>query len=136
MKLTIKKVPIEYVVQTWPYVRGFLEEAAKHCVDYTAEQLKVYLTMGAQELLVATDEENKIHGAATIEFINYPKERVAFVTAMGGRLITGPDTYKQFEDWMRSRGATKCRGASRESAARLWERFGFKPRYIIVEADL
>ena len=46
-------------------------------------------------LLVATDDNAEIHGAATVSFINYPNDRVAFVTAIGGKLVTSPETFAQ-----------------------------------------
>ena len=87
-------------------------------------------------LLVATDENKEIQGAATVNFINYPASRVAFVTAIGGRLISSQDTYAQMVQIFKQLGATKVQGAARESIARLWSRYGFEERYRIVEAKI
>lgn len=137
MKLTVQPVPLSHFHQTWPLVEGYLAEALKWGEDdYTVEQAKALLADGKWLLLVASDEENKLHGAAAINFFNMPNDRVAFVIAMGGHLITGEDTYSQMCEILKSFGATKIQGASRESAARLWSRFGLKERYRIVEAKL
>jgi hypothetical protein len=118
-------------------VERFLAEALKWGEDdYTAEQAKVYLASGQWMLVVAVDEENTIHGAAAINFNNMPNARVAFVVAIGGKLISNQDTYKQFTALLKAHGATKIQGAARESIARLWTRYGFKERYRIVEAKL
>jgi len=37
---------------------------------------------------------------------------------------------------VKSFGATRIRGVARESIARLWKRYGFEERYILVEAKL
>jgi len=137
MNLTIKPVYTAAFHQAWPFVESFLAEALKWGEDdYTAEQAKVMLANGQWMLLVAVDEKNTIHGAAAVNFINMPNDRVAFVVAIGGKLISNQDTYKQFTALLKAHGATKIQGAARESIARLWTRYGFKERYRIVEAKI
>lgn len=137
MSLNVQLVPLSLIHQTWPLVEKYIEEALKWGEDdYTIEQAKVYITKGEWMLLVAVDEQNSIHGAAAINVYNMPNFRVAFVVAMGGKLIASPEMYEQFCRLLKSFGATKIRGVSRESAARLWQKFGFRERYILVEADL
>ena len=137
MNLTIKPVFTAAFHQAWPLVEDFLAEALKWGEDdYTAEQAKVMLANGQWTLIVAVDEENTIHGAAAINFINMPNDRVAFVVAIGGKLISNQDTYTQFTALLKAHGATKIQGAARESIARLWTRYGFKERYRIVEAKI
>jgi hypothetical protein len=118
-------------------VEKFIEDALKWGEDdYTIEQARQNIADGKWMLVVAVDEQQVIHGAAAINIYNMPNFRVAFVIAMGGRLITSPEMYKQFCNILKSFGATKIRGVSRESVARLWQKFGFRERYILVEADL
>lgn len=137
MNLTIQPVFPAQVHQTWPLVEGFLAEALKWGEDdYTVEQAKACLAKGEWLLVVAVDEENTIHGAAAVNIYNMPNDRVAFVTAIGGKLISNKDTYEQFSTLLKSYGATKIQGAAREAIARLWTRYGFKERYRIVEAKL
>ena len=137
MNLTVKSVPVSFFHQTWPLVEHFLTDALKWGEDdYTVEQAKTYLARGDWLLLVAVDEENEIHGAAAVNFINMPNDRVAFITAIGGKLISNKDTYEQFTVLLKGYGATKIQGAARESIARLWTRYGFKERYRIVEAKI
>ena len=137
MNLTIKPVPVQLVNQTWTLVEGFLADALKWGEDdYTAEQAKVFIAKGDWLLVVAVDEENAIHGAAAVNFFNMPNDRVAFVIAIGGKLISNQDTYAQFSELLKTYGATKIQGAAREAIARLWTRYGFKERYRIVEARL
>jgi hypothetical protein len=87
-------------------------------------------------LLVAVDEEGKLHGAATVNFINMPNDRVAFITYIGGKLVSNKDVVKQLGNVLKGFGATKIQGAARESIARLWRRFGFYERYTIVETKI
>lgn len=143
MSLKVQPVPIEYVVQTWPFVEQFLKEALEKgdpapewSDNYDIAHVQGFLTSGVWTLLVATDEENKIHGAATVSFSNYPKNRVAFITLIGGKLISGQDTFEQLSNILRLSGATKIQGMARPAIARLWRQFGFEQRTTLVEVKL
>jgi len=134
--MKIQHVDINYTNQIWPQVEQFIEAALAHQDDYTLEHAKVFVTNGTWTLAVAMDDDQVIHGAATIMFYNRPNDRVAFVVTMGGRLITGQETYEQFSAVLKAFGATYIECASRESAARLWERFGLKEKYRVAGARL
>lgn len=134
--MKIQHVDINYTNQIWPQVEKFIEAALAYQDDYTIDHVKVYVTTGAWTLIVAIDDDQVIHGATTIQFYNRPKDRVAFVVTMGGKLITGHETYAQFTGLLKAFGATYIEGASRESAARLWQRFGLLEKYRVVGAKL
>lgn len=137
MKLTVKPVPTSAIHQVWPQVREFLAEALKWGEDdYTEDQAKALLANGSWVLLVVVDDENGIHGAVSVNLFNMPNDRVAFITAIGGTLISNQDTHAQLCALLKGFGATKIQGAARESVARLWRRYGFKERYVIVEAKI
>ena len=138
MTLKIQPVPVQLINQLWEKVEPFIKDAEEKFggAEYTTEQIKVYLILGDWMLLVATDENKEIHGAATVNFINYPASRVAFVTAIGGKLITSPDTFAQMSSIFKANGATKIQGMARESVARLWKRFGFIDKATLVETKL
>jgi len=140
MSLKISHVETNYVQQVWPMVKPFLEEAMTKggdfpdwAQDYTADHIQSFLTNGAWLLIVAADEDNKIHGCATVSFINYPVHRVAFVTAIGGKLISSQETFDQFKVLLKLRGATKIQGYGRDAIVRLWKRYDFEPRNTLVE---
>jgi len=136
--MKVHQVEPQYLHYVWGGAAPYLEKALEHSGgEYSLEQLKVFLVQGHQALLIATDEENSIKGAATVEFINYPNDRVAFITAIGGKMIANQNVWGQFEDWLRLNGATTVRGAAYESVARLWRKaFKFENRYIMVEKRL
>jgi hypothetical protein len=140
MSLTIRPVDTNFVQQVWPVVEPFLKEAMvkggdfpEWAQDYKTEHIQSFLTSGAWLLIVATDEENKIHGCAAVSFINYPLHRVAFVTAIGGKLISSQDTFDQLKTLLKLRGATKIQGYGRDAIVRLWKRYDFEPRNTLVE---
>ena len=135
--MKVQHVPIEWVNRTWNMVEGYLQAALEHAKgDYTIDQVKSYLAQGNWTLVVASDDENKVHGAAAINFFNRPNDRVAFIVAIGGKLITNQDTFKQLKQYLIAMGATALEGASRESAARLWMRYGLTEKYRIVGVKL
>lgn len=136
MRLEI--VPTQYFYHVWDRAEPFISKGlAKAGGEYNTDQLKVYLAQGEQTLGIFIDDDNSIHGAITVKFINYPNNRVAFVTALGGKAIAEKYLWDQFEAWMKSQGATVMRGAAFESVARLWRKqFGVEARYIIVEKKL
>ena len=132
-----KYVPLEFAAQSWHLVEPHLNLAMKYSGgDYTIDQVKTFVLIGQWLLIAIVDEKNNVHGACTVSFINYPNSRVAFVTAIGGRLISSKATFKEICEILKAKGATKIQGATRESVARLWRRYGFKERYTIVENEL
>ena len=135
--MKIQYVALEWVNYTWDKVEGFIANALAHSNgDYTVAQAKVFVTQGKWALIVAVDDSGDIHGAATVEFFNRPDDRVAFITTIGGRLVSNEDTFEQLKTYARSMGATAIEGAARESIARLWQRYGFKEKYRIVGVKL
>jgi hypothetical protein len=137
MSLTVKPVPITYFHQTWPLVEEMFKSAAKFdSGDYTLDQIKTLLSNGTWLLLVAIDEQNVIHGTASVSFFNMPNARVAFITSTAGKAIVNKDVYAKMCAILKEHGATKIQCAARESAARLYEKVGMTPRHTILEAIL
>ena len=136
--MIVQPVLQENVQQVWHLVEKWLEKALEFSKgDYNAEHAKVYLANGNWNLFVAVGESGDVKGACTVEFINRPESRVAYVTAIGGRLISDQETFSNFKEVLKTLGATKIEGAARPSIKRLWEtRLGFAEKYSIVEADL
>lgn len=140
MSLRIRTVDSAYVNQTWPLIEPFIAEAMEKGGDfpawaqnYTVEHIRVFVTTGTWLLLVAIDDEEKIQGACTVSFINYPMHRVAFVTAIGGKLISNQETFAQLKAILKAYGATKIQGYGRDAIVRLWSRYHFEPRNTLVE---
>lgn len=139
MDLTIRPVDTHFVQQVWPHVAGYFEEALSKSdgvPDYNVHHVQMFLTSGQWLMLVAVDEQAQIHGAASISFMNYPLSRVAFVTAIGGKLISNEETFEQLKNILKQRGATKIQGFGRDAIVRLWKRYGFEPKTTMVEVPL
>jgi len=136
--MKIQPVLTQHAQQVWPMVAHHVVSGLNYSQgDYQAEHAKVYLANGQWLLLIARDDSDNVTGAATVEFINRPNDRVAFFTSVGGKFLTTLEVFAQVRDILKTYGATKIEGAARESAARLWQsKFGFEEKYKIVEVSL
>ena len=131
MRLT--RIPADLIAQKWPEIEPFLSSGLEWSHgDFSSEHAKVYLTTN-QWVLIGVFDGIELKGAMTVSFSNLPNDRVAFITAIGGKNITSKDTFEQFRAILKALGATKIQGSVRQSVARLWRRLGFHERSIIVE---
>jgi hypothetical protein len=134
--MNIQYVSLEWVNRTWPLVENYIASALEHaCGDYTLDQVKSLVAQGQWALLVAVDQ-NVVHGAATVNFYNRPNDRVAFITTIGGELISNPETFQQLKNYATSMGATVLEGSVRDSMARFCKRYGFEDKYRIIGVKL
>ncbi len=140
MNLTVRPVDVKHIHQVWPMVQGFVQEALDKGGEfpdwadgYNIHHVQGFVTNGQWILLVAVDEDGKIHGAMTISFLNYPLHRVAFVTTTGGKFIANPELLEQLKALVKIHGATKIQAFCRESMVRLLSRAGFESRNTLVE---
>jgi len=137
MTLKVQPVSPQFVNQTWPLVEDLFVKANKYDAgDYTIDQIKALLANGSWLLLVAVDEKNTIHGAASLNFYNMPNYRVGFITAMAGKAIVNEEVYGQVCAIAKANGATRVQCAARESAAKLYKQVGMQERHIIMETVL
>lgn len=134
--MKVQHVTGDWVAATWPSVVSMLARAA----EYSLGELEVghiqTMVLTGQWTLIVAHEDGIIRGAATVDFLNRPTQRVAFVTALGGRGVLTRDAFKQFSELLKTFGATHIEGATRESVARLWTRLGPVEKYRIVGAAL
>ncbi len=134
--MELRRITADKLAQSWVDIEPFLSDALIYAGgDFTIEQVKVYITMN-QWLLVGVFDGDLLKGAMTVSFTNMPNDRVAFITAIGGKNITTQDTFRQFSAILKAHGATKIQGSVRQSVARLWRRLGFQERCILVEKKI
>ena len=135
---TVQIVASNNVYNVWDDVETYLNTSMNTSTgDCTVEQLKLLLVRGEQTLLVSVNEDNKLNGAMTVEFINYPNNRVMHITALGGNGIVDSETFSQVESWARLQGATKVSAWAQEAQARLYKiKANFNTVRFVVEKDL
>lgn len=134
--MKILRIPTDQIAQRWAVIAPFIEDSLAYSGgDFTIDQVRLYLSSG-QWLTLGVFDEQSMLGVIAVQFTNMPNDRVAFITAIGGKNITNSDTFNQFQAILKAHGATKIQGGVRESVARLWRRLGFSQRYILVEHKL
>lgn len=129
-------VPTNHVYQYWKLAEPLLQLALdKGNGEFTADQLKLLVIQGQQQLLVLMDED-KCHCAFTVQWINFPNERVAYVTYMGGRNTKAG--FEDFKVWVKSHGGTCIQGSTKyESIVKLFNRlYGYEKKYSLMELKL
>jgi hypothetical protein len=103
----------------------------------TIEQVEYAIRTGTTHLLVwVEDEEKGITGAATVEFIDYPRERVAHVNLMGGSGIVRKHVFADAMNWMRLFGATKAQCWARGSLVQMYEKMGMTNTHQVMRIEL
>ena len=134
MKLYI--VPTQQVQRFWHLAEPLLQKALeKGNNEFTADQLKLLVTQGQQQLLLVMKDEI-CYVALTVQFINYPNDRIAYITYIGGKNTKAG--FGQFKQWAKEQGCTAIQGSTKyESIARLWHRlYGYKKKYQLMELKL
>lgn len=137
---TLKTVDVKHVAQTWPFVEAFIDAAVQQVPPeirtYDTPHVQQFVSSGAWQLLVVVDDTDKILGAFTISFNNYPKHRVAVVTTLGGKHVVSHDTIAQFKKYCHSCGATQIHAFCRPAMVRFLKRYGYEPRTTLVELPM
>ena len=135
---TVQIVAPNNVYNVWADIESYLNASINVSGgDFTLDQLKLLLVRGEQTLLVSVNENNKINGAMTVEFINSPNARTMFITALGGYGIVNEETFSQVETWANMQGATKASAWAQETQARLYKiKANFNTVRMVVEKDL
>ena len=135
--MNIQEVPIQFVNQVFPSIKRYLGSALQYSQgDYTLEEARVLITAGTWSMIVAFDEPGEFKGVAAVQYFNRPRDRVAFITALGGRLVTSHENADQLFDIFRANGATSVEAGARDEILRLWERYGLCKKYTIISAAL
>jgi hypothetical protein len=137
MTVQIQTVDTKYIHQTWPLVEKYITESVNKGLDggtpdYSVDHILGYVASGQWTLIVAV-EDSKILGAMTISFINYPLNRVAFVTATGGKMIINNDTFEQLQRIAKYHGATKIQAMARPAMVKLLKTCGMEPCNTMME---
>jgi hypothetical protein len=135
--MKVQHLDAAYLHLHWDVIEGYVEDAIKQsgCDEYDSQDIKKSLESGSLDLFVGV-EQDKIQGVIVISFVQYPKQKVAFICAYGGKFVTNKEAYKQLCLLFKAFGATKVQGYVRKSLARLTHRLGFVDKQILIEHKL
>ena len=134
--MNIQEVPVQLVNQILPRVEHHIASALSYTDDYTIDEARVFLVQGTWSLIVMFDEPGDFKGAAAVQYYNRPRDRVAFIIALGGRLISDQENAVKLFDIFRANGATSVEAAARDSILKFWQKYGLEKKYIIIGATL
>lgn len=130
-------VPTNHVQQFWHLAEDYLQKAIDTGNgEFTIDQLRQFVSQGNSVLLLVMDDDKVCHCAFTVQWVNYPNDRVAYITYIGGK--TNHRCWEQFVEWVRQNGGTKIQGStSKESIVRLWNiKWNMKKKYTLMEYKL
>jgi hypothetical protein len=123
--------------QVWPTAAPLLQKA----IDLdpsaiTIEQVEYSVRTGKTFLLVWEEPDVGITGAVTVEFIDYPRERVAHVNLMGGKSIVRHHVFEEAKKWMRAYGATKAQCWAQGTLVQMYEKMGMENTHQVMRIKL
>jgi hypothetical protein len=123
--------------QVWPVAAPLLQKAIDLEPEaLTIEQVEYQIRTGRIFLLVWEEPDVGITGAVTVEFIDYPRERVAHVNLMGGKGIVRDHVFEEAKKWMRTFGATKAQCWARGSLVQMYEKMGLENTHQVMRIKL
>ena len=126
-----------HLPKVWPVAAPLLQKAIDLEPEVTTiEQVEYSIRTGRTFLLVWDEPNEGITGAATVEFIDYPRERVAHVNLMGGKGIVRDYVFDEAKKWMRAYGATKAQCWARGTLVQMYEKMGMENTHQVMRVKL
>jgi len=121
----------------WPVAAPMLQRAIDLDPDaITIEQVEHSVRTGKVFLLIWEEPDVGITGAVTVEFIDYPRERVAHVNLMGGKGIVREHVFEEAKNWMRTFGATKAQCWAKGTLVQMYEKMGMENTHQVMRVKL
>jgi len=135
--MAIYQVHPNELPKIWPIAAPLLQRAIDlDPAVVTIEQVEFSIRTGRTFLLVWDEPEEGITGAVTVEFIDYPRERVAHVNLMGGKGVVRQHVFDEAKNWMRSFGATKAQCWARGTLVQMYEKMGMTNTHQVMRTEL
>ena len=123
--------------KVWPIAAPLLQKAIDLEPEaLTIEQVEFSVRTGRIFLLVWEEPDEGITGAVTVEFMDYPRERIAHVNLMGGKGIVREHVFEEAKNWMRSCGATKAQCWARGTLVQMYEKMGMENTHQVMRIKL
>ena len=121
----------------WPVVSQLLQKAIDlDPAAVTIEQVEYAIRTGKTHLLVWDEPDVGITGAATVDFIDYPRERIAHVNLMGGKGIVRAHVFEEAKKWMRLFGATQAQCWAKGTLVQMYEKMGLENTHQVMRVKL
>lgn len=135
--MPLYQVPPAHLPQVWPVAAPLLQKAIDlEPTAITIEQVEYSVRTGSVFLLVWDEPEEGITGACTVEFIDYPRERIGHVNLMGGKGIVRQHVFEEAKNWMRSFGATKAQCWAKGTLVDMYKKMGMENTHQVMRIAL
>jgi hypothetical protein len=123
--------------QVWPVAAPLLQKAIDLDPDLNKIEMIEYAVRTGRTFLLVWDEPGEgITGAAAVDIIDYPMERVAHGNLMGGKGIVRPHVIEELYKWMRLHGATTAQLWAKGTLVNMYEKLGLQVTHQVMRIKL
>lgn len=121
----------------WPIALPLLKKAMDLEPGSHNEQFIEYsIRIGRTHLLVWEEPGEGVTGACTIEFIDYPLERIGHVNLMGGKGIVRDYVFDEAKEFMRLNGAKKAQCWAKGTLVEMYKKMGMENTHQVMRIEL
>jgi len=123
--------------QVWDVAAPMLQRAIDLDPDLNKiEMIEYAIRTGRTCLLVWEEPGEGITGAAAVDIIDYPTQRVAHGNLMGGKGIVRDYVIEELYNWMRLQGATVAQLWVKGSLVNMYEKIGLEVTHQVMRKKL
>ena len=123
--------------QVWPVAAPLLQRAIDLDPDLNKIEMVEYAVRTGRTFLLVWEEPGEgITGAAAVDIIDYPTERVAHGNLMGGKAIVRPHVVEELYKWMRVHGATTAQLWAKGTLVNMYEKLGLQVTHQVMRIKL
>ena len=123
--------------QVWPTAAPLLQRAIDLDPDLNKIEMIEYAVRTGRTFLLVWDEPGEgITGAAVVDIIDYPTERVAHGNLMGGKAIVRSHVIEELYKWMRLHGATTAQLWAKGTLVNMYEKLGLQVTHQVMRIKL
>ena len=123
--------------QVWPIAAPLLQRAIDLDPDMNKIEMVEYAVRTGRTFLLVWEEPGEgITGAAAIDIIDFPLERVAHGNLMGGKAIVRPHVIEELYKWMRLHGATTAQLWAKGTLVNMYEKLGLQVTHQVMRIKL
>ena len=130
-------IPPHQLPTVWDIAAPLLQKSIDTEPDFiTIEQAEYAIRVGKMFLLVWEEPNEGITGAAAIDIIDMPTERIAHGNLMGGKAIVRPHVIEELYKWMRLHGATTAQLWAKGTLVQMYEKLGLEVTHQVMRIKL
>lgn len=127
----------QFLDEVWGKVSALLAPALVYAEEDTSLDIIQLRIRRGELLLLLWAPDGNIIGAMTVEFLDNPRRRVAFISYAGGAGgATGEEQFAALCAWCRDNGASAIQAWCHERSAALLDKYGFERQYIVTRYKL